>query len=115
MIRNDSKGVISDFPIYNAVFCFFLFNSIQSVQPITAHTMVSIPLGASVPALTPHAISVSLPTWQDNVGYEEGDKRVVDRMETGYPRFFIHRSIQKVCRARCKRSYNAFIALMLII
>ena len=58
--------------------------------------MVAIPLGASVPALTPHAISVSLPTWRDNVGYEEGDKRVIDRMETGYPRFFIHRSIQKV-------------------
>lgn len=55
-----------------------------------------IPLGSSVPALTAHAISVSLPTWEDNIGYEEGDKRVVDRMETGYPRFFIHRSIQKV-------------------
>lgn len=55
-----------------------------------------IPLGCSVPVLTAHAISVSLPTWEDNVGYEEGDKRVVDRMETGYPRFFIHRSIQKV-------------------
>ncbi|WVO20138.1 uncharacterized protein IAS62_001429 [Cryptococcus decagattii] len=55
-----------------------------------------IPLGCSVPVLTAHAISVSLPTWEDNVGYEEGDKRVVDRMETGYPRFFIHRSIQKL-------------------
>ncbi|ODN97438.1 cystathionine gamma-synthase [Cryptococcus wingfieldii CBS 7118] len=55
-----------------------------------------IPLGSSVPALTAHAISVSLPTWEDNVGYEEGDKRVVDKMETGYPRFFIHRSIQKL-------------------
>jgi len=57
----------------------------------------AIPLGSAVPALTPHAISVSLPKWADNVGYEVGDKRVVDRMETGYPRFFIHRSIQKVC------------------
>lgn len=55
-----------------------------------------IPLGSSVPALTAHAISVSLPTWEDNIGYEEGDKRVVDKMETGYPRFFVHRSIQKV-------------------
>ncbi|WWC68726.1 uncharacterized protein I206_102660 [Kwoniella pini CBS 10737] len=55
-----------------------------------------IPLGASVPALTAHAISVSLPTWEDNIGYEEGEQRVVDRMETGYPRFFIHRSIQKL-------------------
>jgi cystathionine gamma-synthase len=55
-----------------------------------------IPLGSSVPALTSHAISVSLPLWEDNIGYEEGHKRVVEKMETGYPRFFIHRSIQKV-------------------
>ena len=55
-----------------------------------------IPLGSSVPPMTAHAVSVSLPTWADNVGYEEGDKRVVEKMETGYPRFFVHRSIQKV-------------------
>ncbi|KAI0659897.1 PLP-dependent transferase [Cubamyces menziesii] len=53
-------------------------------------------LGASVPPFTAHAISVSLPTWRDNVGYEEGDPRVVNSMVTGYPRFFIHRSIQKL-------------------
>ncbi len=55
-----------------------------------------IALGASVPAFTAHAISVSLPTWDDVVGYEEGDKRVLDVMVTGYPRFFIHLSIRKV-------------------
>lgn len=59
-------------------------------------TATAVPLGGAVPALTAHAISVSLPKWADNVGYEEGDKRVVEKMETGYPRFFIHRSIQKV-------------------
>ena len=53
-------------------------------------------LGAAVPPFTPHAISVSLPTWKDNVGYEEGEKRVVDAMVSGYPRFFIHLAIQKV-------------------
>jgi cystathionine gamma-synthase len=46
--------------------------------------------------MTAHAVSVSLPTWADNVGYEEGEKRVVEKMETGYPRFFVHRTIQKV-------------------
>ncbi|WWD16595.1 hypothetical protein CI109_101023 [Kwoniella shandongensis] len=65
-------------------------------MPQTATIPAQIPLGSSVPAITAHAISVSLPTWQDNIGYEEGDKRVVDKMETGYPRFFIHRSIQKL-------------------
>jgi cystathionine gamma-synthase len=66
-------------------------------------TKEKIPLGGSVPALTPHAISVSLPTWKDNVGYEEGEKRVVDSMVSGYPRFFIHLKIQKV---RVSELYN---------
>ncbi|PWY76662.1 PLP-dependent transferase [Aspergillus eucalypticola CBS 122712] len=55
--------------------------------------MSVIELGDSIPSLTSHAVSVSLPTWADNVGYEEGDRRVVDKMTTGYPRFFIHKSI----------------------
>jgi cystathionine gamma-synthase len=55
-----------------------------------------VALGLSVPPHTPHAISVSLPTWRDNVGYEEGEKRVMDSMVSGYPRFFIHLSIRKV-------------------
>jgi cystathionine gamma-synthase len=54
-------------------------------------------LGSAVPPFTQHAISFSLPTWADNVAYEEGEKRVVDAMVSGYPRFFIHLSIQKVC------------------
>ncbi|KAI9062092.1 PLP-dependent transferase [Trametes sanguinea] len=53
-------------------------------------------VGSSIPPFTSHAISVSLPTWDDNVEYEEGTKRVVEAMVTGYPRFFIHRSIQKL-------------------
>lgn len=57
---------------------------------------VATPLGSPIPSILPHAISVSLPTWKDNVDYEEGAKRVVDAMKTGYPRFFIHKSIQKV-------------------
>ena len=62
----------------------------------TVTVQEQIALGASVPALTAHAISVSLPTWDDNVGYEEGDRRVIDTMVSGYPRFFIHLRIRKV-------------------
>ena len=58
---------------------------------------MNVTLGLSVPPHTPHAISVSLPTWRDNVGYEKGEKRVVNSMISGYPRFFIHLSIEKVC------------------
>lgn len=46
-------------------------------------------LGKPLPA-SPHANSVCLPTWADVVGYEEGDPRVIGRLQTGYPRFFIH-------------------------
>lgn len=65
--------------------------------------MTEIPaaLGQEVPPFTPHAISVSLPTWKDTVGYEEGEERVVDAMVTGYPRFFIHKSIQHVSSIPC--------------
>src|SRR6266404_6021441 len=54
------------------------------------------PLGNPIPAFTEHAISVSLPTWADNVGYEEGDARVLNAMQSGYPRFFINLNIKKV-------------------
>lgn len=63
--------------------------------------MVKVPspptqVGAAIPAHTPHAVSVTLPKWQDNIYYEEGDPRVTSKMECGYPRFFIHPFIQKV-------------------
>lgn len=65
---------------------------------------MSVALGLGVPPHTPHAISVSLPTWKDNVGYEEGEKRVVDSMVSGYPRFFIHLSIRKLADI-CRHKY----------
>ncbi|KAF2199766.1 cystathionine gamma-synthase [Delitschia confertaspora ATCC 74209] len=54
-----------------------------------------IEVGESLPPMTAHAVSVSLPTWRANVGYEEGEDWVVSKMKTGYPRFFIHVSIEK--------------------
>ncbi|RCI11066.1 hypothetical protein L249_7460 [Ophiocordyceps polyrhachis-furcata BCC 54312] len=51
-------------------------------------------LGQSIPPDTAHAISVSLPTWKSNVGYEEGQEWVISKLETGYPRFHIHESIK---------------------
>ncbi|KAG8747873.1 hypothetical protein FRC10_010492 [Ceratobasidium sp. 414] len=62
------------------------------------------PLGGAIPNL-PHAISVSLPTWQDNIGYEEGEKRVVDAMSNGYPRFFIHLDIQALAQI-CEKKFG---------
>lgn len=72
----------------------------------TPHSPSNYPLGSAVPPFTQHAISVSLPTWADNVGYEEGEKRVVDAMVSGYPRFFIHLRIEKLARI-CELKFGA--------
>ena len=55
-------------------------------------------LGRPIP-LDEHAVSVSLPTWADVVGYEEGEKRVTDSMQIGYPRFKVHACIEKLIEA----------------
>ncbi|ODV80782.1 PLP-dependent transferase [Suhomyces tanzawaensis NRRL Y-17324] len=54
-------------------------------------------IGAPIPNV-PHAVSVSLPTWEATVGYEEGESWVVNKMTSGYPRFFIHTSIKKLAK-----------------
>ena len=54
-----------------------------------------------------HANSVCLPTWEDVIGYEEKDPRVIDRLQTGYPRFFLHPLTQRLfdeCQRRFGRS-----------
>ncbi|KAJ1959175.1 Cystathionine gamma-synthase [Dispira parvispora] len=53
--------------------------------------------GLPIPANVNHAVSVSLPHWQDNIDYEEGNPRITQRMVGGYPRFFYHRSVQELC------------------
>lgn len=58
-------------------------------------TNFSTPTGTPIPD-TSHAVSVSLPTWQSNVGYEEGDPKVLNAMKGGYPRFVFHPLIQKL-------------------
>lgn len=59
--------------------------------------MISTRVGESIPPNTNHAVSVCLPTWEATVGYEESDPAIVNAMTTGYPRFFIHKSIKRLC------------------
>ncbi|TRM63617.1 pyridoxal phosphate-dependent transferase [Schizophyllum amplum] len=75
----------------------------QTTQAAAAQS--NVPLGLGVPPFTPHAISVSLPLWKDNVDYEEGAQRVVERMVSGYPRFFIPLPVQKLA-ALCTRKFG---------
>ena len=52
-------------------------------------------LGKALPD-SPHAVSVSLPRWQDVVGYEEKRPEVVSKMALGYPRFVIHPFVREL-------------------
>jgi cystathionine gamma-synthase len=60
-------------------------------------------LGAPIPD-SPHAVSVCLPTWRDNVGYEEQEPRVLERIETGYPRF-VYNSFCRRLFAECQSRF----------
>lgn len=55
----------------------------------TANAMDLMTLGTSLPPGDPHGVSVSLPRWEDTVGWANRDKKVLERMTTGYPRFFV--------------------------
>lgn len=62
----------------------------SSIPPNTPHVSCFHSLYLKFPLVTqiPHqAVSVSLPTWKANVGYEEGQEWVISKMKTGYPRF----------------------------
>ncbi|MCP4199373.1 MAG: hypothetical protein GY762_19685, partial [Proteobacteria bacterium] len=54
-------------------------------------------LGKPIPR-SEHAISVCLPTWRDNVGYEEEDPRVMEQVVLGYPRFIYHHKVLELFR-----------------
>ena len=49
-----------------------------------------------------HAVSVCLPRWRDNIGYEESDPAVTGAMQCGYPRFFFHPDTARLF-AECER------------
>lgn len=54
----------------------------DAVREATAHNVnLAVFTNSSL-----QAVSVSLPTWSANVGYEEGQDWVVSKMQTGYPR-----------------------------
>jgi cystathionine gamma-synthase len=54
-------------------------------------------LGLPIPSSI-HAVSVTLPRWQDVVGYEEKWPDVVSRLQSGYPRFVIHSLVQQIAQ-----------------
>ena len=65
------------------------------LHPLAGHVLLAQPrwrpedLGQPLPP-SAHATSVCLPTWADVIDYERAEPRVLRRLQTGYPRFFVH-------------------------
>ncbi len=43
-----------------------------------------------------HAISVAMPRWEDVCGYEEKKPEVIEKLQTGYPRFLVHPLVREL-------------------
>lgn len=60
------------------------------------------PLGETCPS-SPHAVVSSLPTMADVRGYEEHEPRVLEALQSGYPRFVVHVFIRELIEFYLKR------------
>jgi cystathionine gamma-synthase len=49
-----------------------------------------IPCGTQLPLNNPHAFSVSMPTYQDVIDYEEEQNDIFSKIKTAYPRIIFH-------------------------
>ncbi|KAF9571325.1 hypothetical protein BGW38_008647, partial [Lunasporangiospora selenospora] len=78
--------------------------STKHITPAAGVLPEQAPLGSPVPNV-PHAISVSLPTFRDNVDYEEAAPRVVKAMVSGYPRFFVALKVKELAEI-CEKKYG---------
>lgn len=57
-----------------------------------------IPCGANLPLDNPHAFSVSMPTYQDVVDYEEEVNDIFDRVKNAYPRILFHPYVKQAAQ-----------------
>ncbi len=54
-----------------------------------------IPLGQAIPDSL-HAVSVSIPTMADVIGYEEKRPATIEKLTSGYPRFVLHTCLREI-------------------
>ncbi|QUC20913.1 uncharacterized protein UV8b_05154 [Ustilaginoidea virens] len=59
-----------------------------------SQTTITGDLGQGLPPGDYHAVSVSLPTWQDSVNWASRDVKTVSKLKVGYPRFYIHHLVE---------------------
>ena len=57
-----------------------------------------IPCGANLPLDNPHAFSVSMPTYQDVVDYEEEANGILERIKNAYPRVLFHPYVKEMAK-----------------
>ncbi len=50
----------------------------------------AIPCGETLPIKNIHAVSVSMPTMQEVIDYEEQTPQSLEKIKSGYPRFMLH-------------------------
>ena len=62
---------------------------------MSAPAIVHRPLGQRIPDRL-HAVSCSLPTMRDVIGYEEKDPAVTAHLSSGYPRFVVHPLLRRL-------------------
>ncbi len=75
-----------------------------------------IPCGNSIPHANPHAVSVSFPYLENVIAYEEGDPKLFAQMQSGYPRFFSNKLVQKLLDyTRLKYKIDAALKLIPIV
>lgn len=59
--------------------------------------MTEIDFGQPLPSNLDYAVSFGIPTWDSAIGYVEKIPEVVNKMATGYPRYFAQPPIQRLC------------------
>ena len=55
-----------------------------------------IKCGETLPVNNVHAVSVSMPTIQDVIDYEEQTPEILEKIQSGYPRFILHPYLKKL-------------------
>jgi len=65
---------------------------------MSASALVHRPLGQRIPERL-HAVSCSLPTMRDVIGYEEKDPAITAHLTSGYPRFVVHPLLRRVAES----------------
>ena len=62
-----------------------------------------IPCGQTLPLNNIHAVSVSIPTLQEVIDYEENQNHIHEKIKSAYPRFMLHPYLKKMAEFLKKR------------